>query len=258
MKICVLIKQVASEDSSLVLNNDKLTFDYASINFVSNEPDTYALEEALQLKEKNGAEVTVCTFGPESSRQVLKDALAKGADNGIFISNEGIDNTSPINTAKIITACIKDQNFDLILSGLQSNDVGYSQVGLLIAEYLNTSHASLVMGTEILNDGDDVKVKLELENGWFQWSELSLPSSLTIQSGINTPRYATLKGIMSVKNKEVKEFNKDSVSYVDNNNYTIEERFLPQKSKETTKIEGSPDEIIEQMVDILKNKLRLV
>ena len=258
MKICVLIKQVASEDSSLVLNNDKLTFDNASINFVSNEPDTYALEEALQLKEKNGAEVTVCTFGPESSRQVLKDALAKGADNGIFISNEGIDNTSPINTAKIITECIKDQNFDLILSGLQSNDVGYSQVGLLIAEYLNTSHASLVMGTEILNDGRDVKVKLELENGWFQWSELSLPSSLTIQSGINTPRYATLKGIMSVKNKEVKEFNKDSVSYTDNNNYTIVERFLPQKSKETTKIEGSPDEIIEQMVDVLKNKLRLV
>ena len=258
MKICVLIKQVASEDSSLVLNNDKLTFDNASINFVSNEPDTYALEEALQLKEKNGAEVTVCTFGPESSRQVLKDALAKGADNGIFISSEGIDNTSPINTAKIITECIKDQNFDLILSGLQSNDVGYSQVGLLIAEYLNTSHASLVMGTEILNDGGDVKVKLELENGWFQWSELSLPSSLTIQSGINTPRYATLKGIMSVKNKEVKEFNKDSVSDTGNNNYTIVERFLPQKSKETTKIEGSPDEIIEQMVDVLKNKLRLV
>ena len=114
------------------------------------------------------------------------------------------------------------------------------------------------MGTEILNDGSDVKVKLELENGWFQWSELSLPSSLTIQSGINTPRYATLKGIMSVKNKEVKEFNKDSVSYTDNNNYTIAERFLPQKSKETTKIEGSPDEIIEQMVDVLKNKLRLV
>ena len=258
MKICVLIKQVASEDSSLVLNNDKITFDNTSINFVSNEPDTYALEEALQLKEKNGAEVTVCTFGPESSRQVLKDALAKGADNGIFISDEGIDNTSPINIAKIITECIKDQNFDLILSGLQSNDVGYSQVGLLIAEYLNTSHASLVMGTEILNDGSDVKVKLELENGWFQWSELSLPSSLTIQSGINTPRYATLKGIMSVKNKEVKEFNKDSVSYKDNNNYTIVERFLPQKSKETTKIEGSPDEIIEQMVDVLKNKLRLV
>ena len=258
MRICVLIKQVASEDSSLVLNNDKLTFDNASINFVSNEPDTYALEEALQLKEENGAEVTVCTFGPESSRQVLKDALAKGADNGIFISNEGIDNTSPINIAKIITECIKNQNFDLILSGLQSNDVGYSQVGLLIAEYLNTSHASLVMGTEILNDGNDVKVKLELENGWFQWSELSLPSSLTIQSGINTPRYATLKGIMSVKNKEVKEFNKDSFSYADNNNYTILERFLPQKSKETTKIEGSADEIIEQMIDVLKNKLRLV
>jgi len=258
MKICVLIKQVASEDSSLILNDDKLTFDNASINFVSNEPDTYALEEALQLKENNNAEVTVCTFGPESCRQVLKDALAKGADNGIFISSEGINNTSPINIARIITSCIKDRNFDLILSGLQSNDVGYSQIGLLVAEYLNTSHASLVVGTEILNNGSKVKVKVELENGWFQWSELTLPSSLTIQSGINTPRYATLKGIMSVKNKEVKEFTKDNINYVENNNYTVIERFLPQKSKETITIDGSPDEIVEKMADILKNKLRLV
>jgi len=258
MKICVLIKQVASEDSSLVLNDDKLTFDSGSINFVSNEPDTYALEEALLLKENNNAEVTVCTFGSDSCRQVLKDALAKGADNGIFISNEGIDDSSPINIAKVITSCIKDQNFDLILSGLQSNDIGYSQIGLLIAEYLDTSHASLVMGTEILDNNNKVKVKLELENGWFQWSELSLPSSLTIQSGINTPRYATLKGIMSVKNKEVKEYSKDNISYTENNNYKVVERFLPQKSKETMTIDGSPDEIAEKMLDVLKNKLRLV
>tara|TARA_B100001750_G_C15344968_1_gene514175 strand:+ start:84 stop:863 length:780 start_codon:yes stop_codon:yes gene_type:complete len=258
MKICVLIKQVASEDSSLILNNDKLTLDQASINFVSNEPDTYALEEALQLKENNNADVTVCTFGGESCRQVLKDALAKGADNAIYISDENLDSNSPLNIAKIISSSIKDQNFDLILSGLQSNDVGYSQIGLLVAEYLNTSHASLVMGTEILNNGEKIKVKLELENGWFQWSELNLPASLTIQSGINTPRYATLKGIMSVKNKEVKEFGKDNITYNKNNSYNTIERFIPQKSKETTIIDGSADEITEKMIDVLKNKLRLV
>ena len=152
--------------------------------------------------------MNVCSLGPESSRQVLKDALAKGADKGIFISDEGIDTSSPLNIAKTISSAIKDDNYDLVLSGLQSNDIGFSQVGLLVAEYLNTSHASLVMGTEIINEKSDVKVKLELENGWFQWSELSLPASLTIQSGINSPRYATLKGIMSVKNKEVKEISK--------------------------------------------------
>ena len=139
MNICVLIKQVASEDSPLLLNDDKLTLKTDSINFVSNEPDTYALEEALQLKEKNDATVTVCTLGPESARQVLKDALAKGADNGIFISDEGIDTSSPLTIAKTISSVLKDNNYDIILSGLQSNDIGFSQVGLLVAEYLKTS-----------------------------------------------------------------------------------------------------------------------
>ena len=258
MKICVLIKQVASEDSPLILNDDKLSLKTDNINFVSNEPDNYALEEALILKEKNDATVTVCTLGPESSRQVLKDALAKGADKGIYISNEGIDTSSPLNIAKTISSAIKDDNFDLVLSGLQSNDIGFSQVGLLVAEYLNTSHASLVMGTEIINDKSDVKVKLELENGWFQWSELSLPASLTIQSGINSPRYATLKGIMSVKNKEVKEVSKNDLSITEDNSYTVVEKFTPVKSKETAIIQGSADEITEQLLDVLKNKLRIV
>ena len=258
MKICVLIKQVASEDSPLILNDDNLSLKTDNINFVSNEPDNYALEEALLLKEKNDATVTVCTLGPESSRQVLKDALAKGADKGIYISDEGIDTSSPLNIAKAISSAIKDDNYDLVLSGLQSNDIGFSQVGLLVAEYLNTSHASLVMGTEIINDKSDVKVKLELENGWFQWSELSLPASLTIQSGINSPRYATLKGIMSVKNKEVKEISKNDLSFSENNSYTVVEKFTPVKSKETTVIDGSPDEITEQLLDVLKNKLRIV
>jgi len=258
MNICVLIKQVASEDSPLLLNDDKLSLKTDSINFVSNEPDTYALEEALQLKEKNDANVTVCTLGPESARQVLKDALAKGADNGIFISDEGIDVSSPLNIAKTISSALKDNNYDLILSGLQSNDIGFSQVGLLVAEYLKTSHASLVMGTEIINNGSDIKVKLELENGWFQWSELKLPASLTIQSGINSPRYATLKGIMSVKNKEVKEFSKNDLSISENNGYSVLEKFTPIKSKETTTIQGSADEISEQLADVLKNKIRVV
>ena len=258
MKICVLIKQVASEDSSLVLNDDKLSLNTSSINFVSNEPDTYALEEALLIKEKYDAEVTVCTLGSDSARQVLKDALAKGADKGMFISNENSDDSSPLNIAKIIATALKNENYDLVLSGLQSNDQGFSQVGLLVAEYLNTSHASLVMGTELINDCKDVKVKLELENGWFQWSELSLPASLTIQSGINSPRYATLKGIMSVKNKEVKDINPNDFGIELNDAYKTLEKFTPQKSKETETIDGSADEMVEKLIDVMKNKLRVI
>ena len=254
MKICVLIKQVASEDSPLLLNEDKVSLNQDGINLVSNEPDTYALEEALQIKEKCNGEVVICTLGDESARQVIKDALSKGADRGIFISSNNINNNDPLSVAKTITETIKSENFDLVLSGLQSNDNGHSQVGILIAELLNTSHASLVMGTEILND-ESIKVKQELENGWFQWSELDFPASLTIQSGINSPRYATLKGIMSVKNKTVDSFDGNENLKCD---YNLSERFIPKKIKETVMIEGSSDDIVNDLVDILKNKIKVI
>ena len=161
MKICVLIKQVASEDSVLILNSDKITLNEDGLNLVSNEPDTYGLEEALQIKEKTDGEVTICTLGPESSQQVIKDGLAKGADKAIHIICDDTDTMSSLDIAKTITKKIENENFDLILSGLQSNDFGFAQLGIIISELLDYSHASLVMGTEIIND--TLKVKKELQ-----------------------------------------------------------------------------------------------
>ena len=253
MKICVLMKQVASEDSPLSINNNSI--DKSSLNLVTNEPDSYALEEALLIKEKTNGEVVICTLGPESSQQVIKDGLAKGADRAIHIICDELETMSPLDLAKNITKKIENENFDLILSGLQSNDFGYSQLGILISELLNYSHASLVMGTEI-ND-NILKVKKELENGWFQWSELNLPCSLSIQSGINQPRYATLKGIMSVKNKPVDKVDFKDLGVSQNPGYRIDEISVPTKSKETQIIEGSVDEIVEQLVDVLKNKIKV-
>ena len=253
MKICVLIKQVASEDSPLSINNNVIDKD--SLNLVTNEPDSYALEEALLIKEKTDGEVTICTLGPESSQQVIKDGLAKGADKAIHIICDDIETMSSLNIAKTITKKIQNENFDLILSGLQSNDYGFAQLGIIISELLDYSHASLVMGTEIIND--TLKVKKELENGWFQWSELKLPASLSIQSGINQPRYATLKGIMSVKSKPVDTINFSDLGLSLNTGYTIDEISLPKKSKETQIIEGETDYIVEQLTDILKNKIKV-
>ena len=257
MKICVLIKQVASEDSPLKVNDDKRSINSENLNLSTNEPDTYALEEALLIKEKTSGEVTICTLGPDSAQQVIKDGLAKGADKAIHISDAGASSMSPLDMAKTIHKKIKDENFDLILSGLQSNDFGYAQLGIIMAEYLNYSHASLVMGTEIINE-NSIKVKRELENGWFQWSELNLPACLSIQSGINQPRYATLKGIMSVKNKPVDKCSLEDLGVTLNPGYKIDEIYLPKKSKETQMIEGSTDEIVDQLVDILKNKIKVI
>ena len=153
-------------------------------------------------------------MGGESSLQVIKDGLAKGADRAIFINTNNLDNLSILDIGKIMANKFKEENFDMIFSGLQSDDNGNGQLGLILAELLNMSHGSLIMGTK-LNDTSYIKVKQELENGWFQWMNLDLPTSISIQSGINTPRYSSLKGIMSVKKKTIDSFFKTQTSSSD-------------------------------------------
>ena len=258
MKICVLIKQVPDKDSSLTIADDHLTLVENNITWVSNESDNYALEEALQLKEKHGGEVIACTLGKDSARQVLKDALAKGADRGIFISDSSFDNLDVLSLGKVIASTLEKENFDLIMTGLQSDDQGNSQLGLILAELLNMSHGSLVMGTEIIDDST-IRVKKELEGGWFQWTKLSLPASISIQSGINSPRYATLKGIMMVKKKTVDEVTaNDLPADVSDSRVSINKIYMPDKSKETQFIEGTPDEISEKLVEIFKNDIKVL
>ena len=158
MKICVLMKQVPDKDSSIKIAMDNLSIDQSMVSFTTNESDSYALEEALQIKEKSGGEVVALTLGKESSIQVVKDALAKGADRAIYIDNQNMDNFDILSIGKILSQKLKEENFDLILSGLQSDDNGNSQLGLILAELLDMSHASLVMGTEIESD-NSLKVK---------------------------------------------------------------------------------------------------
>ena len=255
MKICVLIKQVPDKDSKISISNNLKSIDNTNITTVINESDSYALEEALLLKEKHEGEVVVCTLGNQSSNEIIKTALAKGADRGIFLINKGTEYLDILSIAKIITKHLESENFDLILSGLQSDDVGNCQLGLLVAELLNTSHSSLVMETEMIND-DTMKVKQELESGWFQWTELNIPASLTIQSGINTPRYASLRGIMMAKNKPIEAIEIDTSEYP--SSLSLEKLYIPSKSKETQFIEGNTDEIVENILNVLTNEIKVL
>jgi electron transfer flavoprotein beta subunit len=183
---------------------------------------------------------------------VLKDGLAKGADRGIFIKNDTSE-TDPLSIAKIFSEQLKEESFDLILSGLQSDDLGSGQTGVLIGELLNMSTATLGIETKI-EDGK-IKVKRELESGWFQWVTLPFPASVSIQSGINEPRYPSLKGIMGAKRKEVKLVDAQSVS---DSKQKFIKLFLPKTEKVTEKIEGTVDEIVSRMIDILKNNLKVI
>ena len=252
------MKQVPDKNASLAISEDHCSLEKNNITWVSNESDNYALEEALLIKESHGGEVVACTLGQESALQILKDAMAKGADRSIFISDDQLEKLDILSIAKVFVSALENENFDLILSGLQSDDQGNSQLGIILAELLNMSHASLVMGTEVQND-NSIRVKRELEGGWFQWTKLSLPSSISIQSGINTPRYATLKGIMMVKNKTTAHFTtQDLNTEIKTSMTNIEKLYVPEKSKETIFLEGSNDEIVEKLIDVFKNNIKVM
>jgi len=258
MKICVLIKQVPDKNAPLTIADDYLSLLDSNITLVSNESDLYALEEALLLKESLDAEVVVCTLGSESALQVIKDGLCKGADRGILISDKKFDSLDILSLSKVFASALKEEKFDLILSGLQSDDHGNSQLGLLLAELLNMSHATLVMGTEIQKD-KSIKVKRELESGWFQWTELDFPASLTIQSGINTPRYATLRGIMAMKKKPIDTLTLNEITIGElTPQVKLKKMYIPKKEKVTTYLDGSPDEISEKLVNIFKNEIKVL
>ena len=257
MKICVLMKQVPDKDATLKIDATGFGIDTNDLTFVTNESDNYALEEALLLKETNGGEVVVCTLGAESSLQVVKDALSKGADRGLFLRDDAFNNLDILSLSKVFTAALKDENFDLIFSGLQSDDVGNGQLGLLIAEHLDTSHASLVMETEMVGDSV-IKAKRELESGWFQWTELDCPASLTIQSGINTPRYASLRGIMMMKKKTIDTKSAGDLGLSPSSQTSTTKMYIPEKTKETVYVDGTTDEIVSKLVDIFANNIKVL
>lgn len=255
MKIAVLVKQVPGTESSLFIRDEKNWIDESTTTFVMNPPDNFALEEALMIKEKlNKGEVVVVSMGPLRSQKVIREALAKGADRGIHIEEGDNFEKDPLSLSKVFASVLEDEKFDLIFTGLQSDDTGMGQTGVLIGELLKMSTATLVIETDCMES--NIKVKRELESGWFQWVTLPLPASISIQSGLNTPRYPSLKGIMGAKKKEIKiiSFN----DFVSSPMQKIETVFLPETSKQTEYIEGSSDEIATRLVDILKKEIKVV
>lgn len=231
MKIIVLMKQVASKDAILRVNKESTWIEEADLSFEVNESDGYALEEALRLKEKHGGEVVVCSLGPQRVKAVIKDALARGADRAMHVVVDDLTGLSPYSGAKILADAVRDEQPDLVMTGLQSDDNGYAQTGVIAAELLGLPHATIVI--EIDASGEKLRVKRELESGWYQWYTMSKPAVLTIQSGISQIRYASLKGIMAAKKKEIKEITPPAESLTRQSHQRIEKIYLPQKTKQT-------------------------
>src|SRR3982751_488169 len=200
MKIVVTIKQVPARDSQLRISGKWI--EEADLSYEINEPDAYALEAGLQLKEKHGGEVVALCAGPARAAQTIREALAKGADRAIHIEEDDLEAFDPLSAAKLLASALKSESPDLILTGLQSDDLGYGQTGVIVAELIGMPHGTIIM--EVEKQDGSIRVKRELENGWFQYVEMPLPALLTIQSGISKLRYATLMGIKKAKTKEIK------------------------------------------------------
>ena len=213
MKIIVAVKQVPVRDSVIRIDSAGKWIDEQDLSFEINEPDAYALEEALLLKEKHGGEVVVLCAGPERAGQTIREALAKGADRAIHIECDDLVSLDTLGVARRLANAAQAENADLILTGLQSDDLGLGQTGVVMAEMLGIPHATIVM--EVENDGRCMRVKRELEDGWFQWVRMPLPALLTIQSGISKLRYATLMGIKKAKTKEVRRITRGRNSGVE-------------------------------------------
>lgn len=256
MKIIVAIKQVPERDAQVHIDATGKWIDEQNIQWALNESDAYALEEALQLKEKHGGEVVVLSAGPERVGSTIREALAKGADRAIHIDSADLAQRDALGVAQLLAAAIKSESPDLTLAGLQSDDLGYGQTAVILAELLGLPHASLILHVEKTEQG--LTVKRELEEGWFQTIDLPLPAVLSIQSGGNKLRYATLMGIKKAKTKDVKRMSAHELGTAAASVVTLERVSAPQKQKSTQIIGGSPKQAAASLAEKLKFEARVL
>lgn len=245
MKIAVALKQVSARDSAPGAAE-------ADLQFEINEPDAYALEAALQLRESQGGEVLVISAGPARVATAIREALAKGADRGVHILVDRPNQFDALGVAHLLREAVAAESPDLVLTGLQSDDLGSGQTGVILAELLGHAHATLIMAIE--PQGTSVRVKRELEDGWFQHVTLPLPAVLTIQSGINKLRYATLMGIKKAKTKEIREIpGTPQPAQVQ-----ASAGYAPSRSKQAQIFDGDPEKAAQALAEKLKYEVRVL
>jgi electron transfer flavoprotein beta subunit len=255
MKIAVCIKQVPTREWQPRLNDDRTWIREQDVSYEMNEPDAYALEEALRLREKHTGEVVVCSAGPARVQQVIREALARGADRAIHVEDDRLASADAFVTAAALAAAMADERFDLVLTGLQSDDLGQAQMGVVLAERLAIPHSTIIMEVQVDAGANTLRVKRELEGGWFQWIAMPLPALLTIQSGINQLRYATLKGIMAAKKKEIRRVGMPQELQPIQQIVTLA---VPTRAKQTQMISGSAGEAAKELTRRLREEARVL
>jgi electron transfer flavoprotein beta subunit len=264
MKCLVLVKYVPDTNSPFRINSSGTWVDESSLSFNLNEYDRYALEELLKLKDDGKAsEVVALTVGPAESTSALRTCLATGADRAIHVNDDALVGCDPLGLARVIQAAVKDEGFSLITAGMQADDDNHTQVGGLVARLLDWPSASSAMSMSMQN-GDTVRVERELENNRLGVLDLKLPALITVQTGINTPRYASLKGIMQAKKKEIKtvglgDLGLDAAEVGGSGAKMKTIRLAPPpKGKGAEIVEGSPDEVAQELLKRIRENTGVI
>ena len=260
MRIVVCIKEVSSRESRYEVASDEGWIDEANISFEINECDEYALEEALKLKEHFGGEVVILSVGNPRAEKVMRKALAMGADRGILIADEKRQLTSPHLLGKVMSSALEGEEFDLVLTGTQSDDLSYAQTAVVLAELLSIPHATIIMKIEAEPEARRLRVLREMESGRFQWLELPLPALLSIQAGSSPVRYASLKGIMQARKKEIRTLKPEELGVEVTAVPELEVVRLYQKKEERKAelLEGETGAIVEQLVEKLQKEAKVL
>ena len=255
MRIAVLVKAVVEPESRIELGTDG-EVQRANFRYELNEYDLYAVEEGIRMAELHEAEVTVVSAGPEEAVQSLRKGLAMGATDAIFVPVEESMGDAFL-SATVLAAALKPIQPDLVLAGVESNDLGGSQVGVLVAEQLGYVAATMTISVQVGNDGV-LNVRRELEGGNFVEVNLQMPAVLTIQTGLNEPRYPSLKGIMAAKRKDLVRLELSSLDLSGSQLVeTIEYSYPPQRER-AQMLEGNSETIAGELVSLLREKEKVL
>ncbi len=259
LDVIVCVKHVPlTSDTELIIGADGRKIEKTGLVFDINEWDDYAVEEAVRIKEKWGGTVTVITVGDEESDKTLRKCLARGADRAIRLTDPKFEGSDGYVIAKILYSVIKNLHYDLILTGFQAGDDGYSMVGQILAEMLGIPHATLVKKIEL--GAGTARVNRELEGGLEEVVEVRLPALFAVQTGINVPRYVSIMSIRKALQKEIKVMNlaelglKEEEVGEPGSWLKIEKLYVPQLEKQVKFLKGGPDEVAAQIIEILKSR----
>jgi electron transfer flavoprotein beta subunit len=253
MKIVVAIRQVPERGARLRINAAGNALEEDGLQFATNEPDAYALEHALALRAVDGGEVIAVSVGLERAANGLRDALARGADRAVHVVAESLD---ALAVARVLAAVVQAEKADLLLAGLQSEDMGYGQTPVLAAGLLGVPHTTLALA--IAKSDRGLTVTRELEEGWRQRVELPLPSVVAVQAGGIALSYATLMGIKRARTKELRTVRAAELGVAIVSTLVMERLELPTRAKATQRIEGSPDQAAAVLIEKLRNEVKVL